>query len=144
MRCFTRVVLSLLLLSLNFTIARAASENRSGFVEYRITINNKSSYSGTLRCSGQITPNYPYTVYSRNSRDIGITLASTTKTASCVVKIAFNWTGVDVTKLIDGSIQIESTWCECATNRLNVYLDVPSFSYPSNGATAVVDVTVDI
>ena len=120
------------------------TENRNGYVEYRITINNKSAYSGDVRCEGRISPNYPYSAYASSSKASTISLSSGTKTASCVVKIPFSWQGVDVSTLINGSVGIDSTWCDCVLNSFSVDPGVPDFAYPTNGSTAVVNVAVDI
>jgi hypothetical protein len=131
-------------------LASAAIENRTGFVEYRITIQNTSLYSGKLRCSGSINAGARKTPTeflggSWTTREVVRSISSNNQSLLCIVKIPFNWTYADIDSNIRGSVNVWDYSCgSCSLTRIGVSLGVRDFPYPPNGGTARVFVSLSI
>ena len=148
-RSWKRLFPLALIFALQATPAYAAIENRSGTVVLRITINNKSHYSGQVQCGGNIGPETQKTptqyLSSWASKNVVKSISATSEAVVCVVSIPFNWIYVDVRAKIRGSVNVYSYRCgSCSLERISVNYGVGDFSFPPNGGTKFVKVSVDI
>lgn len=127
------------------SVAWAAIETRFGVLEYRITVNNKTGYAGTLRCSAFARPHYRLNYASAfNMRYTATLIQATTKSTVCIVRVAYKWSNVDPAQLIDTHVGLDTSSCTCSVDTFSYMIDVESQAYPANGLVKQIFATIDI